>query len=68
MASPVVAAKAPIKLTVEGGTEYWWCDCGHKGSEFSPVKFTPAASGDVWFCACKHSSKAPMCDGTHKTV
>jgi len=79
MASPVVAAKAPIKLAVEAGKDYWWCACGksakqpfcdgsHKGSEFSPVKFTPATSGDVWFCACKHSGKAPMCDGTHKTV
>ncbi len=79
MSSPVVAAKAPIKLAVEGGKDYWWCACGkstkqpfcdgsHKGSEFSPVKFTPAESGDVWFCACKHSGKKPMCDGTHKTV
>ncbi len=79
MSSPVVAAKAPIKLTVEAGKDYWWCACGkstrqpfcdgsHKGSEFSPVKFTPTQSGDVWFCACKHSAKKPMCDGTHKTV
>ena len=79
MASPVVAAKAPIKLAVEAGKDYWWCACGksakqpfcdgsHKGSEFSPVKFTPAQSGDVWICACKHSAKKPMCDGTHKTV
>ena len=79
MASPVVAAKAPIKTAVEAGKDYWWCACGkstkqpfcdgsHKGSEFTPVKYTPTASGDVWFCACKHSSKSPMCDGTHKTV
>jgi len=79
MTSPVVAARAPIKLAVEAGKDYWWCACGksakqpfcdgsHKGSEFSPVKFTPGESGDVWFCACKHSGKKPMCDGTHKTV
>ncbi|TWS97096.1 CDGSH iron-sulfur domain-containing protein [Reyranella sp. CPCC 100927] len=79
MASPVVAAKAPIKTAVEAGKDYWWCACGkstkqpfcdgsHKGSEFTPVKYTPTTSGDVWFCACKHSGKSPMCDGTHKTV
>jgi CDGSH-type Zn-finger protein len=79
MSSPVVAARAPIKLAVEAGKDYWWCACGkstrqpfcdgsHKGSEFSPMKFTPATTGDVWFCACKHSAKKPLCDGTHKTV
>lgn len=79
MSSPVVAAKAPMKLAVEAGKDYWWCACGkstkqpfcdgsHRGSEFSPTKFTPAVSGDVWFCACKHSGKAPLCDGSHKNV
>ena len=79
MTEPVVAARAPAKVTLEAGKDYWWCACGksarqpfcdgsHKGSEFSPVKFTPTQSGDVWFCACKHSAKKPMCDGTHKTV
>jgi CDGSH-type Zn-finger protein len=25
-------------------------------------------SGRVYFCACKHSAKAPLCDGTHKSL
>ncbi|HJQ58806.1 MAG TPA: CDGSH iron-sulfur domain-containing protein [Vineibacter sp.] len=79
MTGPVVAAKAPIRMAVEAGKDYWWCACGksanqpfcdgsHKGSEFSPVKYTADKAGDVWFCACKHSGKKPMCDGTHKTL
>ena len=43
MTEPVVAAKAPAKVTVEAGKDYWWCACGkskkqpfcdgsHKGS------------------------------------
>ena len=45
----VVAAKAPIKIAVEAGKDYWWCACGksakqpfcdgsHKGGSFSPMK------------------------------
>ena len=44
----VVAAKAPIKIAVEAGKDYWWCACGksakqpfcdgsHKGGSFSPM-------------------------------
>ncbi len=79
MTEPVVAAKAPIKMTLEAGTDYWWCACGrsknqpfcdgsHKGSGFTPVKYTPERAGDYWLCACKHSGKKPLCDGTHKTL
>ena len=25
-------------------------------------------TGRVYFCACKHSARAPLCDGTHKTL
>ena len=74
MTEPVVAARAPIKVVLEAGKDYWWCACGqsknqpfcdgtHKGSGFTPVK-----TGDHWFCACKRSSNKPMCDGTHKTL
>jgi CDGSH-type Zn-finger protein len=76
---PVIAARAPIKVTVEAGKDYWWCACGrsknqpfcdgsHKGSGFTPMQYKAAAAGDVWFCACKNSGHKPTCDGTHKRV
>lgn len=79
MTEPVVAARAPIKVALEVGKDYWWCACGksqsqpfcdgsHKGSGFAPMKYTAEKSGDHWLCACKHSGKKPLCDGTHKTL
>ena len=79
MTEPTIAAKAPNKVALEAGKDYWWCSCGrsskqpfcdgsHKGSEFAPQKFTAAASADYWLCACKHSAKSPFCDGTHKSL
>jgi CDGSH-type Zn-finger protein len=79
MAEPVAAGKAPIKVSVEAGKDYWWCSCGlsknqpfcdgaHKGSGLAPSKFTPTSSGDVWFCACKATKKMPLCDGSHKAL
>ena len=76
---PVVAAKAPAKVILEAGKDYWFCTCGksagqpfcdgsHKGSSFAPKKFTAEKSGDAWLCQCKHTANAPYCDGTHKTV
>jgi CDGSH-type Zn-finger protein len=73
----VVAGRAPIKVAVTAGADYWWCACGksasqpfcdgsHKGSGFAPTRYTAEADGDAWFCACKQSAKAPMCDGSHK--
>ena len=74
-----VAARAPIKVSVEAGKDYWWCACGrsasqpfcdgsHKGSEFCPVKWTAEADGDKWFCACKQTDGQPFCDGSHKRL
>jgi CDGSH-type Zn-finger protein len=79
MTEPVVAARAPSKVSLEAGKDYWWCACGrsqnqpfcdgsHKGSGLVPMKYTAGKSGDHWLCACKHSSKKPLCDGTHKTL
>lgn len=76
---PAVPQKAPFKVAVEEGKDYWWCACGrsarqpfcdgsHKGSGFTPVKYTAAKTGDAWFCGCKHSAKSPLCDGSHKQL
>ena len=79
MTEPVVAAKAPVKVSLEAGKDYWWCSCGqskkqpfcdgsHKGGSFTPMKYTAQKSGDHWLCACKHTSKQPLCDGSHKSL
>ena len=79
MTEPVVAAKAPIKVMLEAGKDYWWCACGmsknqpfcdgtHKGSGLAPMKHTASKTGDAWLCACKHSKNRPLCDGTHKNL
>ena len=76
---PVVAARAPAKVTLEVGKSYMFCTCGqsatqpfcngsHKGTGFAPKKFTAEKSGDAFLCQCKHTSGAPYCDGTHKTL
>ena len=77
--SPVVAAKAPMKITVEAGKDYWWCSCGksarqpfcdgsHKGSSFTPKSFTAEAAKTVYLCGCKQTKNAPFCDGSHKAL
>jgi len=79
MAEPVIAQKAPIKITVEAGKTYFWCACGrsknqpfcdgsHKETQFTPVAWKAEESGDKFFCACKHTGNQPFCDGTHKTL
>jgi CDGSH-type Zn-finger protein len=76
---PVVAARAPAKVALEAGNDYWFCTCGrsatqpfcngsHKGTGFAPKKFTAEKSGDAWLCQCKHSKNQPYCDGTHKSL
>ena len=79
MTEPVVAAKAPIKVMLEAGKDYWWCACGlsksqpfcdgtHKGTGLAPKKYTAVKTGDAWLCACKQSKNEPLCDGTHKNL
>ncbi len=79
MTQQVVAAKAPAKVALEAGKDYWWCACGmsknqpfcdgtHKGSGLVPMKYTAEKTADYWLCACKQTTKASICDGTHKTL
>lgn len=79
MATPEIAGKAPIKIDLEEGKNYFWCTCGksskqplcdgsHKGSEFTPMKYTADKTRTAFFCACKQTSKGPFCDGAHKAL
>ena len=51
MEQPVCAQKAPFKLVLEAGKDYWWCACGrsakqpfcdgsHKAVGLAPLKYT----------------------------
>ncbi len=79
MADPVVAQKAPYKVSLEAGKDYWWCACGqsknqpfcdgsHKGSCCTPVKWTAEEAGRKFFCGCKHTKHPVFCDGSHKAL
>lgn len=79
MTKGAIAAKAPIKVDVEAGKDYFWCACGqsknqpfcdgaHKGSEFRPVKWSSEKDEAKWFCACKQTNGQPFCDGSHKAL
>ncbi len=77
MSLPIVANNRPIKVSLEKGSEYYYCTCGrsqgqpfcdgsHVGTGFSPQKVVAQETEDGFFCACKHTANAPFCDGTHK--
>ena len=79
MTSPACPQKAPYKVEVEAGKQYFWCACGasqnqpfcdgsHKGSEFTPVKYRAESAKAVFFCGCKQTAGAPLCDGSHKAL
>ena len=79
MTKGAIAGRAPMKIDVEAGKDYFWCACGqsknqpfcdgsHKGSEFRPVKWTAEEDAAKWFCTCKQTNGQPFCDGSHKAL
>lgn len=74
---PIIAKKAPAKVELEKGKEYFWCRCGrsksqpfcdgsHKGLGLKPLKFVAEKTGAAFLCQCKASGTKPFCDGTHR--
>ncbi len=77
--TPVIAAKAPVRVELTAGETYFWCSCGrsktqpfcdgsHKGTGLAPLRYTAERSGPAFLCQCKASARRPLCDGTHKTL
>lgn len=75
-AVPIIAAKAPVKVTLEKGKTYYWCQCGrsktqpfcdgsHAGTGMTPLKFTAEKDSDSALCQCKSTANPPFCDGSH---
>lgn len=73
---PIIAAKAPAKVELEAGKDYYWCRCGrsksqpfcdgsHAGTDMTPLKFTADTTGGAALCQCKATASGPFCDGTH---
>lgn len=79
MTKGAVAARAPVAVDVEAGSDYYWCACGlsknqpfcdgsHKGSDFAPMKWSADTSETRYFCACKQTGGQPFCDGSHNAL
>lgn len=79
MPKAVIAARFPIKVSLEAEKKYYWCQCGlskkqpfcdgsHVGTGIKPLEFVAKESGDKYLCQCKQTHDAPFCDGTHKTL
>ena len=76
---PIIANVEPIKVELEAGKNYFWCQCGlsqsqpfcdgsHAGTDIKPLRFTAEKTGAAGLCQCKSTANAPFCDGTHATL
>jgi len=76
---PIIANVKPIKVELEAGKNYFWCQCGlsqsqpfcdgsHAGTDVKPLRFTAEKTGVAGLCQCKSTANAPFCDGTHATL
>jgi len=70
------AMRQPIRVELEAGKTYFWCECGrsqsqpfcdgsHKGTPYEPKKFIAEKTEAKFLCACKDTENAPFCDGSH---
>eukprot|EP00037_Helgoeca_nana_P008471 m.75477 g.75477 ORF g.75477 m.75477 type:complete len:141 (-) comp18963_c0_seq1:140-562(-) len=74
---PFIADNKPMKVQLEAGKTYYWCQCGrsqnqpfcdgsHKGTGLKPKKFVADKTESKWLCMCKFTENAPFCDGSHR--
>jgi glutamate synthase domain-containing protein 2/CDGSH-type Zn-finger protein len=73
---PLIAAKTPVKVSLDGGKEYYWCACGrsasqpfcdgsHRGTGITPVGVSVDEDTEALLCRCKATRNPPYCDGSH---
>ncbi|MFT5703452.1 MAG: CDGSH-type Zn-finger protein [Rickettsiales bacterium] len=76
---PNIVQKAPFKVAVEAGKNYYYCSCGlsenqpfcdgaHKGSGLKSIPFKAEESKIIYFCGCKHNKSGVLCDGSHNKI
>ncbi|KAI6184856.1 Cisd-3.2 [Aphelenchoides bicaudatus] len=78
----VEAAKGPVRVTLEAGKTYCYCNCGQSTRQpfcdgthnilgrtnLRPIYFTVNQTGEYSLCQCKQTDSRPICDGSHKQV
>ena len=75
----IIANVKPVKVELEAGKNYFWCQCGlsqsqpfcdgsHASTDIKPLRFTVEKTGAAGLCQCKSTANAPFCDGTHATL
>ena len=58
---PIIANVKPVKVELEAGKNYFWCQCGlsqsqsfcdgsHAGTDIKPLKFTVEKTGAAGVC------------------